>query len=85
MPGSHVLMRSSEDKLGELEIRAAANLAAYFSKGKDSSSVAIDYTQIKNLKKVPGTALGFVTYDTCKTIYIDPAEEDVMKLTKLKG
>ena len=84
MPGSHVLVRSSEDKLEETEIRAAANLAAYFSKGRESSSVAIDYTQIKNLKKVPGTALGFVTYDTCKTIYIDPAEEDVMKLTRIK-
>ena len=85
MPGSHVLVRSSEDKLEELEIRAAANLAAYYSRGKDSSSVAIDYTQIKNLKKVPGMPLGFVTYDTCKTIYIDPAYEDVMKLTKIKG
>ena len=85
MPGSHVLLRTTEDTLQEVELRAAANLAAYYSKGKDSSSVAIDYTQIKNLKKVPGTALGFVTYDTCKTIYIDPAEEDVMKLTKIKG
>jgi len=85
MPGSHVLLRTTEDTLAEVELRAAANLAAYFSKGKDSSSVAIDYTQIKNLKKVPGTALGFVTYDTCKTIYIDPAEEDVMKLTKIKS
>ena len=84
MPGSHVLVRSSADKLEEIEIRAAANLAAYFSKGRNSSSVAIDYTQIKNLKKVPGTSLGFVTYDTCKTIYIDPAEEDVMKLTRIK-
>ena len=85
MPGSHVLVRSSEDKLEELEIRAAANLAAYFSRGKNSSSVAIDYTQLKNLKKVPGMPLGFVTYDTCKTIYIDPAYEDVMKLTRIKG
>jgi predicted ribosome quality control (RQC) complex YloA/Tae2 family protein len=85
MPGSHILVRSSEDKLEETEIRAAANLAAYFSKGKNSSSVAIDYTQIKNLKKVPGTSLGFVTYDTCKTIYIDPSYEDVMKLKKIKG
>jgi len=85
MPGSHVLVRSSEAKLEELEIRAAANLAAYFSKGKDSSSVAIDYTQIKNLKKVPGSALGFVTYDVYKTIYIDPDEADVMALTKVKS
>ena len=85
MPGSHVLLRTTNEVLTEVELRAAANLAAYYSKGKDSSSVAIDYTMIKNLKKVPGTALGFVTYDTCKTIYIDPAEEDVMKLTKIKG
>ena len=85
MPGSHVLLRTTDEVLTEVELRAAANLAAYYSKGKDSSSVAIDYTMIKNLKKVPGTALGFVTYDTCKTIYIDPAEEDVMKLTKIKG
>jgi len=85
MPGSHVLLRTTADTLAEIELRAAANLAAYFSKGKDSSSVAIDYTQIKNLKKVPGTTLGFVTYDTYKTIYIDPAEEDVMKLKKIKG
>ncbi|MCL2560149.1 MAG: NFACT family protein [Turicibacter sp.] len=85
MPGSHVLVRSSEDKLEEPEIRAAANLAAYFSRGKDSSSVAIDYTQLKNLKKVPGSASGFVTYDVYKTIYIDPDEADVMALRKVKG
>ena len=85
MPGSHVLLRTSEEKLEELEIRAAANLAAYYSKGKDSSSVPVDYTQIKNLKKVPGTSLGFVTYNTCKTIYIDPDEANIMKLTRIKG
>ena len=85
MPGSHVLVRSSEDKLEELEIRAAANLAAYFSRGKNSSSVPIDYTQIKNLKKVPGMPLGFVTYDIYKTIYIDPSYEDIMKLTKIRS
>lgn len=85
MPGSHVLVRSSEDQLEELEIRAAANLAAYYSKGKESSSVAIDYTQIKNLKKVPGSASGFVTYDIYKTIYIDPDVADIMKLKRLKG
>jgi len=84
IPGSHVLVRSSVSQLAESEIRTAANLAAYFSKGRDSSSVAVDYTQVKNLKKVPGTALGFVTYDTCKTIYIDPNEADVIKLKRKK-
>lgn len=85
MPGSHVLVRSSTDQLAETDIRAAANLAAYFSKGRASSSVAIDYTQIKNLKKVPGTVSGFVTYDSYKTIYIDPDETLIMALKKIRG
>ena len=84
MPGSHVLVRSESEKLEEEEIRAAANLAAYYSKGRNSSSVAVDYTQIKNLKKVPGSASGFVTYDVYKTIYIDPDETNVMQLKRLK-
>jgi len=84
MPGSHVVVKSDADQLEELEIRTAANLAAYFSKGKYSSSVAIDYTQIKNLKKVPGSAIGFVTYDVYKTIYIDPDEAEILNLKRVK-
>jgi len=84
MPGSHVVVKSDVDQLEEAEIRTAANLAAYFSKGKHSSSVAVDYTQIKNLKKVPGSAQGFVTYDVYKTIYIDPDEAEVLALKRVK-
>jgi len=85
MPGSHVVVRSSEDELSEATIRCAANLAAYFSKGRNSSSVAIDYTQIKNIKKVPNSHLGFVTYVGQKTIYIDPDESEVMGLEKIRS
>ena len=85
MPGSHVVVRSSEDKLSEVTIRCAANLAAYFSKGRNSSSVAIDYTRIRNIKKVPNSHLGFVTYEGQKTIYIDPDESEIMGLEKVKN
>ncbi|MDE5977831.1 MAG: NFACT family protein, partial [Turicibacter sp.] len=44
MPGSHVVVRSEADELSEATIRSAAQLAAYFSKGRLSSSVPIDYT-----------------------------------------
>lgn len=68
--GSHVLIKSME--LDEELIRMCANLAAYFSKGKQSSSVPVDYCPISQIKKVPGSKIGFVTMKSYKTIYIDP-------------
>jgi len=84
MPGSHVLVRSESDNLSEDTIRAAAQLASYFSKGRDSSSVPVDYTRVRNVKKVPAAHLGFVTYENQKTIYIDPDEALIMGLQKVK-
>lgn len=84
MPGSHVLVRSEEENLSEDTIRAAAQLASYFSKGRDSSSVPVDYTRVRNVKKVPAAHLGFVTYENQKTIYIDPDEALIMGLQKVK-
>lgn len=76
IPGSHVIVKLEKNDpnfvLTENIIRTAANIAAYFSKAKDSSSVAVDYTRIKHLKKVPGTKGSFVTLSNQKTIYIDP-------------
>ena len=79
MPGSHVIIRK-EGKLTEKEIRTAANIAAYYSKGKISSSVPVDYTHVKYVKKIPGSKLGFVTYTNQKTIYIDPDEDLIHSL-----
>jgi predicted ribosome quality control (RQC) complex YloA/Tae2 family protein len=83
IPGSHVLVRQVGD-LSEATIRAAANLAAWHSKAKMSSSVPVDYTKIKNVKKIPGVPGSFVTYTQQKTIYIDPSKEFVDQLTKKK-
>ena len=69
-PGSHVVIK---DKIPtEDDIRLAANLAAYYSEFKLSSSVPVDYTKIKNIKKIPGRKACFVTYTHEHTIYIDP-------------
>ena len=68
MPGSHVVVASSE--LDEYTIRLAANIAAYYSKGKLSSSVPVNYTQIRTLKRPNHGKLGQVILDQYKTIYI---------------
>lgn len=77
--GSHVVIHKDDNYTDE-EIRCAANLAAFFSSQKESSSVAVDYTKIRNIKKIPGKRNCFVTYTHQKTIYIDPNEEDIMRL-----
>lgn len=80
-PGSHVLVRAMFP-LEETTIRTAAQLAAYNSKMKHSSSVAVDYVEVRYIKKVPGHINSFVTYKNQKTIFIDPNEEFIINLTK---
>lgn len=76
LPGSHVIVKIPENDpnfvMSEKLIRTAANIAAYYSTGKTSSSVPVDYTKVRYLKKVPGMKGSFVTLQNQKTIYIDP-------------
>ncbi|MCF6137046.1 Rqc2 family fibronectin-binding protein [Pseudalkalibacillus berkeleyi] len=78
IPGSHVVIRNSEPD--ETTIMEAANIAAYFSKAKHSSSVPVDYTHVKHVKKPSGAKPGFVTYDNQKTVHITPDENLVYNL-----
>ncbi|MGD9909111.1 MAG: NFACT family protein [Candidatus Izemoplasmatales bacterium] len=78
--GSHVIVKS-QDSLDEETIRMASMLASYFSKARLSSSVPVDYTQVKYVKKIPGEMGSLVTYTNQKTIYIDP---DINKIQQFR-
>lgn len=78
IPGSHVVIRS--EQFGDATLHEAAMLAAYFSKAKLSSNVAVDYTKIRYVKKPNGAKPGFVTYTNQKTLYVTPDEDLVRKL-----
>ena len=80
MPSAHIILQTNN--LNERNIRIAAHLAALNSKYEKSSSVAVDYTLIKNIKKIPNRPGCFVTYTDQKTIYIDPSLDDLHKLLK---
>lgn len=79
--GSHVVVDT--DKPDEKLIRTCANLAAWYSKGRYSSSVPVDYCLVKELKKVKGTKPGFVTFRNYKTIYIDPYDDRELNVTPI--
>uniref|UniRef100_UPI00301AE60B Rqc2 family fibronectin-binding protein n=1 Tax=Oceanobacillus massiliensis TaxID=1465765 RepID=UPI00301AE60B len=80
IPGSHVIIRAKE--YSEQTLMEAAELAAYFSKSQSSSSVPVDYTTIRNVKKPNGAKPGYVIYDNQKTLYVTPLKETVDKLKK---
>jgi predicted ribosome quality control (RQC) complex YloA/Tae2 family protein len=78
IPGSHVVIRSRE--VPERTLLEAAMLAAYFSKGRESSQVPVDYTLIKHVWKPSGAKPGFVLYDNQRTLYVTPDAALVEKL-----
>ncbi|MFZ5943843.1 MAG: Rqc2 family fibronectin-binding protein [Bacillota bacterium] len=84
IPGSHVIIMNPERKnIPANVLETAANMAAYFSKSRNSSQVPVDYTLKKHVKKPNGAKPGMVIYDNQKTIFITPDEEKVLNLIKL--
>ena len=80
IPGSHVVIHSENPD--DTTIKEAAILSAYFSKARESSSVPVDYTEIRHVKKPNGSKPGFVIYFEQKTVYVTPDEAVVMQLKK---
>lgn len=65
MPGSHVIVKlEGADDVPDNTYEEAARLAAYYSTGKTSPKVEIDYTRRGNLKKPPESNPGYVIYHT---------------------
>ena len=73
IPGSHVLITGNQNPSDEV-ITFAGELAAYFSKARNSNLVQVDVLEAKKLHKPTGTPPGFVTYNREKTIRVTPDE-----------
>lgn len=71
--GSHTIIKLGLDKdVPDTTMMEAAQLAAYYSKARESSQVPVDYTQVKNVKKPNGAKPGMVIYDNYNTVYVTP-------------
>lgn len=79
--GSHAIVRTPDAmEVPDRTYLQAASLAAYYSKARNSKSVPVDYTEVKNVKKPAGAKPGMVIYVNYNTIYADPDEELVKRL-----
>ena len=82
MPGSHVIVKANNQELPDRVFEEAGKLAGYYSKGRDSEKIEIDYLQKKNVKKPNGSAPGFVVYYTNYSLTIHPDISDLKLISE---
>lgn len=83
IPGSHTVIVTGGKDVPDSTMTEAAMLAAYYSKARGSANVAVDYTQIRNVKKPAGAKAGMVIYVDYKTAYVTPDEAKIKELKKI--
>lgn len=78
--GSHVILWTEGSQPDLQSLNEAACLAAWFSQGRGSGKVAVDYTPVKYVKKPAGARPGMVIYTTYETAWVTPDEELAKRL-----
>ena len=79
IPGSHVVISGNLNPTDEVKTDAA-ELAAYFSKGRLSNLVQVDMIEVKKLNKPTGGKPGFVIYTGQKTLRVTPDPEKIQSM-----
>jgi len=74
VPGSHVIIKHPGGEPTVQNLIIGATLAAYFSFARQSSKVAVDVTDVANVRRIPGGGTGRVSYSHQKTFYVNPGE-----------
>lgn len=82
IPGSHVLIKYRGEDFPDDVVTAAASLAAWFSKGKNSPKVEVDYCPVSHVKKPNGAKAGMVIYEGYNTALVEPGKELAEKIGK---
>ena len=81
--GSHVVLRTGGQTVGEDDLVEAAKLAAWYSQARESGNVPVDYVQVKYVKKPAGARPGMVIYTGHQTVNVTP-EEALVKRLKIR-
>ncbi len=73
IPGTHVILFTEGKTPSDRSLAEAAAIAAYYSKGKMSDNVPVDYCLVKYVRKPNGAKPGMVIFDHNRTLYVNPA------------
>ncbi|MFI3168416.1 MAG: NFACT RNA binding domain-containing protein [Faecalibacterium sp.] len=82
VPGSHVVVLSEGADVPDTTKEEAAQLAVVYSSVANGVKVAVDYTEVKNIRKTSSLAPGMVLYEKYETAIITPEAGIAEKLKK---
>ena len=80
--GSHTLIKYIGEEFPNDVIEVAASIAAFYSKGKNSQYVEVDYCPVSHVRKPNGAKAGMVIYEGYNTAFVKPDGELAEKLRK---
>lgn len=72
VPGAHVIIKVAGREVPHSTIEQAAQLAAYYSQARGSTTVPVDYTLQRYVRHMKGGGPGMVIYEREKTLYAQP-------------
>ncbi len=72
LPGSHVVLKGSEQLAAEADRQAAADLAAHFSRGRGNRRVPVVMVAVEELQRIPGAAPGTVRHRGGTVLWAEP-------------
>lgn len=81
-PGAHVIISAKGGEIPDSTVEQAAELAAYYSKGRDSGLTAVDFTLVRHVSKPQGAKPGMVIYTDYQTVYVRPEHSLAASETK---
>ena len=74
MPGSHVVLKASAGPAAEADLKAAADLAAHFSRGRGNVRVSVVMVPTEGLQRLPGSAPGTVRHRGGEILWGQPEQ-----------
>ncbi|MEX1323417.1 MAG: NFACT RNA binding domain-containing protein [Synechococcaceae cyanobacterium] len=72
LPGSHVVLKSSEAPAADSDLQSAADLAAHFSRGRANGRVPVVMVPVEDLQRIPGAAPGTVRHRGGEVLWGEP-------------
>ncbi len=77
IPGSHVILETGGAEPSQQVLEEAAQLAAYYSKARESAQVPVDYCLVRFVKKPSGAKPGMVIFSNQHTLYVTPKKREL--------